>query len=219
MELNKTLDSKTFIHDIPKKPVKVSAKVVALSKTMSWALRHGVDKLGLTMDDQGYVLLNDLLKKKEMMNVTVDEVKTVVMTNDKQRFSLLVKDSETYIRANQGHSRHIGEQIDDDKACIKIIEPLTTCIHGTTNEAWKIIKIDGLKPQSRKHIHFAKGVPSDTTVISGARGSSKVLIYIDMKMAMDDGIEFYLSANGVILSEGKDGKIDPKYFKKIEINK
>lgn len=210
MDLNKTID-------ISKKPAKASAKDIALSKTISWALRHGVDKLGLIMDDQGYVLLNDLLKKKEMMNATIDEVKTVVRTNDKQRFSLLTKDGETYIRANQGHSKHIGDEIDDNKACVKINDPLDKCIHGTTNEAWKIIATDGLKPLSRKHIHFAKSEPSDHTVISGARGSSKVLIYIDMKIAMNDGIDFYLSDNGVILSEGKDGKIDPKYFKKIEI--
>lgn len=30
-----------------------------------------------------------------------------------------------------------------------------------------------------------------------------------------DGIEFFVSDNGVILSEGIDGTLQPKYFKKV----
>jgi hypothetical protein len=38
-----------------------------------------------------------------------------------------------------------------------------------------------------------------------------------MKMAMDDGIKFYMSKNGVILSSGNDlGVIDIKYIKSIK---
>ena len=48
------------------------------------------------------------------------------------------------------------------------------------------------------------------------RSSSDVRIYIDVAKAMQDGIEFYLSENGVILSQGKDGVIAPKYFTRVE---
>jgi 2'-phosphotransferase len=66
-----------------------------------------------------------------------------------------------------------------------------------------------LNKMSRTHIHFA----SEPNAISGFRASSSVLIHIDTVSAMSDGIKFFMSDNGVILSEGP---IDLKYFSKIE---
>lgn len=68
----------------------------------------------------------------------------------------------------------------------------------------------------RKHIHFAKGTFKDRAVISGLRYNAEVHIYIDLKKALDDGIKFYESENGVILTPGNDnGFLDHKYFAKV----
>ena len=40
-------------------------------------------------------------------------------------------------------------------------------------------------------------------------------IEIDMFKAIKDGINFYISSNNVILTEGIDGTLPPKYFKKV----
>lgn len=66
---------------------------------------------------------------------------------------------------------------------------------------------------NRQHIHCAKGMPGE--VISGMRESSKVVIEIDVAKAMKDGIKFFESENGVILSAGIDGIIAPQYFKNV----
>lgn len=68
---------------------------------------------------------------------------------------------------------------------------------------------------SRNHIHFAPGMPKQEGVISGMRGSCDVYIEIDLFKAMKDGINFYISSNNVILTEGVNGALDPKYFKKV----
>ena len=47
------------------------------------------------------------------------------------------------------------------------------------------------------------------------RKSVQVAIFINMKKAMNAGIKFYLSKNGVILSPGLDGIIESKFFEKI----
>ena len=53
--------------------------------------------------------------------------------------------------------------------------------------------------------------------MSGFRASSEVLIHIDMAAAIAAGIEFWLSANGVVLSEGDaSGCIPPTFFCQIE---
>lgn len=48
------------------------------------------------------------------------------------------------------------------------------------------------------------------------RNSAQVLIYIDLERALEAGIKFYLSENGVVLSEGNAaGVIPPAYFAKV----
>jgi len=48
------------------------------------------------------------------------------------------------------------------------------------------------------------------------RSSSQILIYIDLQQALRDGLLFYLSDNGVILTEGdKTGFLSPKYFARV----
>lgn len=43
------------------------------------------------------------------------------------------------------------------------------------------------------------------------------MIHIDVQKAIDDGLKFYLSTNGVVLSEGdENGFIAPTYFKRVE---
>lgn len=54
-------------------------------------------------------------------------------------------------------------------------------------------------------------------VISGIRASSKILIYLDLAKAMQAGIKFWRSDNGVILSEGdENGLISMHFFQRVE---
>ncbi|KAI9684217.1 MAG: hypothetical protein M1829_003487 [Trizodia sp. TS-e1964] len=69
------------------------ARETAISKSLSWILRHGAKKIGLTIDESGYAEVEDLLKWQELkaLGVTFEEIRYVVDTNDKQRYSLLRK--------------------------------------------------------------------------------------------------------------------------------
>lgn len=68
----------------------------------------------------------------------------------------------------------------------------------------------------RNHIHFATGLPNDNKVISGIRQDAEIVIYINLQLALLDGLKFYKSTNGVVLSPGNEnGTILPKYFLKV----
>ncbi|KAI5273817.1 hypothetical protein E4T47_02811 [Aureobasidium subglaciale] len=130
------------------------------------------------------------------------------------------------IRANQGHSLEIASE--------NLLTPITeenlpsTAVHGTTHAAWpQIVATGGLKRMTRTHVHFASGLPagfksedadgSAAPVISGMRNSSSVLVYVDIKKAMEAGVKFWKSENGVILSEGdENGVIGLQFFNKVE---
>lgn len=92
-------------------------------------------------------------------------------------------------------------------------------IHGTYAPAWDLILASGgLKPMTRNHIHLAKGKFGQQGVISGMRKSANRLIYIDIVKAITDGIPFYLSSNGVVLTPGDNQHhmLGVQYFTKVE---
>ncbi|TKX18835.1 tRNA 2'-phosphotransferase-like protein [Elsinoe australis] len=247
---------------------------VQVSKKLSWLLRHGIEQEHLQMDSAGYVNLNN--RNIRSLRVSLEELKDLVATNNKQRFSLVpvsqsasphgnpsdatpeptaataaggsdagqtshfdsANPKDYLIRANQGHSI----AVDSESLLTKIDQSNmpTTCIHGTTHHAWTlIVSTGGLKRMTRQHVHFAAGLPagfksiaeaqafSDSTsadantvtapVISGMRNSSTILIYLNMKKALEGGVKFWKSANDVILSEGdENGLIPLTYFDRVE---
>jgi 2'-phosphotransferase len=193
---------------------------VDVSKTMSWILRHGLvecfDTKFIGLD--GTVPLDLFLSCPRITkyNMDFDSIQKIVESNDKQRFRLENINGMWRIGANQGHSKTTTELIDPSKLLERIEEPIELCVHGTSLHAIKLIEKEGLKIMNRTHIHMASGYPGPgTEVISGARTSSKVFIEIDMEKALADGIIFYRSVNGVILTSGIDGVLEPKYFSKI----
>ncbi|XP_029401234.1 tRNA 2'-phosphotransferase 1 isoform X3 [Mus pahari] len=187
---------------------------VQLSKALSYALRHGALKLGLPMRADGFVPLQALLQLPQFHRFSIEDVQLVVATNEKQRFTLQPGEPSTgpLIRANQGHSLQVPEleltPLETPQAL-----PLTL-VHGTFWKHWPSILLKGLSRQGRTHIHLASGLPGDPGVISGIRPNCEVAVLIDGPLALTDGIPFFCSANGVILTPGNaEGFLLPKYFK------
>lgn len=157
-----------------------------------------------------------------------------------------VKDAEVshyLIRANQGHSLAVSNEGLLTPLTIEAGNLPTVVVHGTRHEHWqKILASGGLKPMSRQHVHFATGVPKglqprnslattgdseQTSVLpeaddspkvrSGMRNTSTILIYIDLRAALADGLSFWISENGVVLSDGGAEKlVRLQYFERVE---
>ena len=70
----------------------------------------------------------------------------------------------------------------------------------------KSIEAQGLKSQSRNHVHLSADRATATNV--GSRHGVPVILMIDTEQMQNDGISFYLSANGVWLTE----YVAPRYF-------
>jgi hypothetical protein len=49
------------------------------------------------------------------------------------------------------------------------------------------------------------------------RSSSQILIYINVQKGLAAGLKFYLSSNGVVLTEGNElGFLEPQFFERVE---
>ena len=78
-------------------------------------------------------------------------------------------------------------------------------MHGTYLEALKgetgaLQK--GLSRMKRNHVHLASGLLGEDGVISGMRHDCSVYIWVDVHRAIQSGLTFYESDNGVILTSG-----------------
>ncbi|XP_060077881.1 uncharacterized protein LOC132557400 [Ylistrum balloti] len=183
-----------------------------LSKKLSFLLRHGAEKEGFTLMPGGFLFVEDVLKLPSLQDFRIDDVERVVANNDKQRFALKrnPENKRLMIRANQGHTMEVD---DLDLKPITSANEVDQVIHGTYWKSWEIIQKTGLSRMGRNHIHFAAGEPGENGVISGMRSSCEVIIMLDMKKALADGLKFFRSANNVILSAGDErGIIYPAYF-------
>lgn len=176
---------------------------VKTSKALSRILRHGHSKVSIPSD--GFVSLTHLLKY--VSNTSIEAVQEIVSLDIKQRFTLKEEDGIIYIRANQGHSI----EVDVEMAIIEYWEDLPELIHGTYIARWPVISLMGLSRMKRLHIHLTTSL----TAKSGIRSSCNLYIYVDTRKAMEDGIVFKRSSNDVILTNGVNGILDPKYFSKV----
>ena len=155
---------------------------VRLSKTLSFILRHGAEKVGIRLDEQGWTPVSTLLALPQLEAFSEGDIRSVVVNNDKQRFSLKVGEDESLlIRANQGHSINIPQP---DLQPITDHSAHSIVVHGTRKAAWDSIKNQGLSRMNRQHIHFASGLPGDDGVISGMRRDCDILVYINLERAL-----------------------------------
>ncbi len=159
--------------------------MVRLSKRMSKALRHQPERVGLTLDPQGWVKTTDLLTA---LGISREDLEEVVRSNDKQRFAI---DGDR-IRANQGHS------VEVDLALLPTTPP-DELFHGTVQEHLDDIMRDGLRPMSRHDVHLSPD--RETARRVGARRGRPLILVVDARRMHEDGHEFRVSANGVWLTQ------------------
>ncbi|CAH6420317.1 TRNA 2-phosphotransferase [uncultured virus] len=184
-----------------------------MSGQLSYLLRHGAVKDGLTIDKEGYVSVPDLLahlSKNGSSIKNLHQLQDITTKDNKKRFTLMEKGGVWYMKANQGHSIEVVTE----EALTEITDPdrYPTAVHGTFRKCLPTILAAGLSRMSRNHIHFARGVGAS----AGIRSGTNVLIYANIHKAIADGIKFYISDNGVILTPGNDqGFLESKYFKSV----
>jgi RNA:NAD 2'-phosphotransferase (TPT1/KptA family) len=186
------------------------------------------------MTPDGFVPVSEILESKhpKLKGWSLEDIQTVVETSDKQRFKLQERPASEYktknpaaddtvmcIRANQGHTI---STVDPEKLLTRMeaadLETLPVIVHGTYTDPWtQHIRQEGLKRMNRQHIHCATGLPTDDGVISGLRKSCNVYVFIDAAKCAADGIVFYRSDNGVLLTAGvnDEGNLPVEYFSHV----
>ncbi len=170
-----------------------------ISKFLSLVLRHQPQLLDLTLDLEGWVEVKLLLERmqREGKGITKEQLEEVVATNDKKRFAF--NEDHTKIRASQGHSIAVTLAYESK-------EPPTYLYHGTPISNISSIQKLGLQKRKRHHVHLSNDIETATKV--GARRGKPVVLTIQAQEMQEDGYVFYLSDNGVWLTDA----VAPKYI-------
>ncbi|PNW85575.1 hypothetical protein CHLRE_03g193250v5 [Chlamydomonas reinhardtii] len=159
---------------------------------MSKVLRHKPPPGA--MDAAGWVNLPVLLRHLKNQP-TEQQVREIVAACPKKRFVLDDTTNPPRIRAAQGHSVELEEAV---------LEPVTEAsqvpvpVHVTGVDGWSAIQSSGeLRRMKRTHVHFA-------TAPHHLRNNkwAEVYLRLDLQAALDAGLQFGLSSNGVLLCEG-----------------
>lgn len=174
-------------------------ELVRLSKFISLVLRHQPEAIDLSLDENGWASVDDMLTKMQNKGFAVDHniLQQVVATNNKQRFAF--NGDGTRIRANQGHSINVDVQLQE-------AIPPRILYHGTAEKNIPAIQQHGLLKQSRQHVHLS--ADKETAIKVGQRHGKPVIFHVLTKEMREDGFHFYLSANGVWLTD----HVPPNYL-------
>ena len=162
---------------------------VKQSKFLSYILRHHPETAGLTLDENGWAPVDDVLRaccEKFKGEFTRAELTSLVDSNDKKRFII----EGERIRANQGHSVAI------DLALVPTVPP-PVLYHGTKTKVLAAIEKEGLIAGSRQHVHLSEDFDT-AVVVARRRAGASVILRVettDMKQP------FFKSENGVWLTE------------------
>ena len=123
-----------------------------------------------------------------------EDLEWIVDNNNKKRFSY--SEDMMLIRANQGHSINVDVQLEK-------VEPPHYLYHGTTSDNLNGIIEKGLLKMNRQHVHLTDD--EDTAINVGLRYAKKrdklLVLKIQAKLMSFDGYKFFLSKNGVYLTD------------------
>lgn len=176
----------------------------SLSKTLSFLLRHKPDAAGLRLDKHGWCSVGELLQAlgRQGIQVTEADISDVVESSDKKRFAL--SSDNTRIRANQGHT------VGGVDLQLKRAVPPVCLYHGTIERFLPEIFKKGLLPMKRHHVHLSGDQETATAV--GARRGKPLVLEVDARSMLADGRPFFLSENGVWLTDN----VASKYLKLLK---
>lgn len=154
---------------------------VKLSKKLCYVLRHNPASIGLSLDENGYACICELLLKLDESRVNVGKATLIkiVESDKKGRFSFNA--DKTKIRANYGHSFAVDLNL--TPLC-----PPAVLYHGTTERNAESILASGLNKAKRNYVHLTEDILTAAKI--GQRRGKPVVFKIDSAKMYSDGFAF-----------------------------
>ena len=178
----------------------MSKNEINISKFLSLVLRHQPETIAITLDQNGWADVKDLIEKANNYGIKLDRetLNHIVATNPKKRFAF--NDTLDNKRASQGHSVEI-------ELCYTNQKPPDILFHGTAEKFVQSILDKGLEKGNRQQVHLSADI--DTAINVGQRHGKPFIFKVLSGQMYQDNFLFYISDNGVWLTDN----VPTKYLK------
>lgn len=162
----------------------MNSNLASASKFLSYLLRHHPESIDLSMDENGWVSISELIKKAEQHGKSIDreEVEKIVLHGNKNRF--IISNDRQYIRACYGHSVDIDLGLGHQP-------PPRNLFHGTAQQHVGSILQEGLRPGNRNFVHLSTHKKDAWQV--GSRHGEPVILIVQAHAMAEGGYDFYQS--------------------------
>ena len=146
-----------------------SKEDIRLGKFISLVLRHNPQTIGISLDEQGWADVGQLIEAMQRAGKNIDQtiLERIVAENEKQRYAF--NENHTKIRANQGHSIAVDLHLEPK-------QPPKLLYHGTATRFLKSIQKQGLKKMTRQYVHLSD--EKQTALSVGQRHGSPVVLKV-----------------------------------------
>ncbi len=170
---------------------------VMLSKLMSGLLRHFPWEAKISLDNEGWAKIDDLVRgiryywrnKEQYQWVTREHVVAVALLDPKGRFEVR-GDS---IRARYGHS--VSVRIEYEEEVKRGI-----LYHGTRRDNIPSIMREGLKPMKRLWVHLSPTI-SDAYEVGRRHGGETIVLKISVECLRRKGHKVYRAGRNVYVTD------------------
>ena len=174
-----------------------------ISRFLSLVLRHQPEVIGVELDPNGWTNVQDLIERANLHGTRIDRetLNHIVETNPKKRFAF--NEDGEMIRASQGHSIDVDLGYQNE-------QPPEFLYHGTGETSVASILKSGIEKRSRQHVHLSKDL--ETALMVGKRHGKPVVFKVHSEQMHFDQYPFFLSENGVWLTD----HVPAKYLLKMD---
>jgi putative RNA 2'-phosphotransferase len=172
-------------------------KIKDISRFLSLVLRHQPEKIGITLDKNGWASVKELLNKMKISQQQLDDV-FELQQQPKQKIRFQLNEDGSKIRAMQGHS------LGDVDLELPVAIPPAVLYHGTPDTNKDSILSKGLVKDygnnNRHDVHLS--IDTETALdVAKRRKGDPVIFVVDTQAMVRDGYTFKLADNGVWLTD------------------
>ena len=167
-----------------------------LGRKLVKLLRHTACQERLNINNQGYVIIDDILQLEQFSEYTLYAVLCAVALDDKQRLKLNYKARPLEITAQNGHTIKLVKI-----AYERILShQYPILVHSTTRKAWESIRNDAIKLMKRNEVHMYSLAACRKHLTTWRERGKEVIIFIDARRCEQKKIELLMTGNEVVVS-------------------
>jgi len=179
-------------------PLIDASRRTALSKLMSYILRHSPKDACIELENGGWVRIEDLVKgirecwrNKELYQwVTPEHIVAIAVLDPKGRFEI----RNGKIRAVYGHSKSIST---DKLPTYHEDRSVKTLYHGTASHLLQPILREGIRPKRRHYVHLT--TEPSIAAETGSRRGAPVVLEVDADCLRSRGFKVLRASNVIYL--------------------